>query len=160
MHIALVSDDYPPENFVGGIGSYSKSLAGCLAALGHRVTVITWTAGPPTVRDEGGVRVHGIAAFGSRLVGSHRLFSPLRWSLGVAVCLQKIHRKDPIDVVEIPDYRGEGAFTALWGKLPLLVRGHGTLGMYLGIEHRHVQNPGAHPLSAQTGNALDCSEPI
>ena len=39
MHIAMVSGEYPPR--WGGIGSVVFHLAGHLASLGHKITIIT-----------------------------------------------------------------------------------------------------------------------
>ena len=45
MRIGLVSYEYPPQQGLGGVGSYMFRLAGALGAAGHEVHVI---AGPST----------------------------------------------------------------------------------------------------------------
>src|SRR5437016_952609 len=61
MRIALVSYEYPPQQGLGGVGSYMFRLAGALGQAGHEVHVI---AGPSTFEpvDQPNVRLHRISA--------------------------------------------------------------------------------------------------
>ena len=52
MNICIVSNLYPPEPLMGGIGIYVKNLAEGLVEQGHRVSVIARTMGEQREEEE------------------------------------------------------------------------------------------------------------
>lgn len=117
LHIVFVSWEYPPA-FGGGIGTYVASITRILAKRGHRVTVITVTDRPLPSRE----RLQVDSQNGLWGIDIIRLPIPFAEgvdpSLSLAVwhqradqvheCLLGLMRAGPIDLIEFPDYRGEG----------------------------------------------------
>lgn len=119
MKIALVCNEYPPAP-AGGIGTWTRAFAQALAAAGDQV----WVIGEypdiqkPQTENTAGVQIVRLPA--SR-ISSYRLRGLLgRWNVQRA--LGRLHRQHQFDVIEIPDYRGYGAFYRL--SAPLVVRLH------------------------------------
>lgn len=129
MHIVYVSWEYPPS-FGGGIGTYVHAAAQGLAARGHRVTVITYTDCPHPVRERDG-QVDVIRIRHTGIAGAEPMASLRAWqarSDTVADLLNKMIDAECVDLIEFPDYRGEG-FTFLTARSaeqrpPCVVRLH------------------------------------
>ena len=126
MKIALVNSEYPSPtgNDHGGIATYTYTLARLLAAHDHTVHVLTRS---PIAPDEfsPSVRFHRYGYSKSanpaiRLLNRiHR--TPLAWEKGHARSVDRIvrelHRKEGLDIVDIPEYGGLASrYTA--GRLP------------------------------------------
>ena len=134
MRIALVSQEYPPETGHGGIATQTFAKATGLAARGHEVFVVTRSAdGVRRERSDRGVTV-------LRIVGSHDwshvATEPaqwLVWSVDVAAELAALHRSVQLDLVDVPDYGGEGYVhlvnQAAWSRVPTVVHLHGPIAM-------------------------------
>lgn len=118
MKIALGCNEYPPAP-AGGIGTWTQAFARALAAQGDQVWVVgVCPVDRQQIASDQGVQVIRLPA--SRLF-SHRLrHLQDRWTLRVA--LQQLYRQHQIELVEIPDYQGYGAFYD--GACPLVVRLH------------------------------------
>jgi glycosyltransferase involved in cell wall biosynthesis len=134
MHIALVSQEYPPGKH-GGIGAQTKVKADGLTALGHTATVITHN-----VRDEreaascGNVRTIRLPGYDDRLA-IHT--EPARWitySVRVAEELARLHQGHPLDLIDFPEWAAEGyAFLlnrTVFNYVPAVVQLHGPLVMF------------------------------
>jgi glycosyltransferase involved in cell wall biosynthesis len=120
LHVCFVSQEYPPETGWGGIGAYTYEMAHGLARAGHRVTVLSLSQGPDTVRRTGEMEVHRLRARPDwgRWRGLWRLnrFWPgFAWA--AARRLGELHAHSPVDVVEAAECRADSLF------LPLLRRG-------------------------------------
>jgi glycogen synthase len=126
MKILYISNEYPPETGLGGIGTYTKYCAEGMAARGHTVHVLCRS--PSQILGttiQSGVNVHRIAA-GRYPLPSGRLFFPLRkfcrskaprslvrlaWAKQVyetyktRLCLQI-----KFDIIEYPECGGEGYY--------------------------------------------------
>ena len=50
MRIGLISYEYPPQQGLGGVGTYFFRLAGALGHAGHDVHVVTGPSDRPPVR--------------------------------------------------------------------------------------------------------------
>src|SRR5512132_2267137 len=105
MHIALYSPGWPFESATSGIVTYVHWVRSDLQRMGHRVSLITATQ----QRDEAD-RIYGIDSGVLR-----RLVRRLRLKLGIdrdlvftvgsriAQEAVRIHRRDPIDVLEMEE---------------------------------------------------------
>ena len=124
MHICYISQEYPPETGWGGIGSYTYEMAHGLAQSGHRVTVISRALNGESVANDAGVEVHRVAPsprwdsipFFWRL---NRIWPGFAWAAMLKV--RRIHRQQPIDIVEAAEGRADGFFVSYMPSRPKLV---------------------------------------
>src|SRR5215469_4960282 len=137
MHIAFWSPSWPLEKFQNGIITYVHWMKGALEELGHRVSVFTGELDPAGA----GPRVYEVRrTLTDRLV--HRLLrrdlAPERdtfdFSSVIATALQRVHRRDPIDILEMEETFGWCADVATRTSLPVVVRLHGPACLSL-VEH-------------------------
>ncbi len=134
MRIALVSQEYPPETARGGIGTQTYLKAHGLAALGHEVQVISRSAnGKRRSEAERGIPVLRVAGFERRLSLYTEAADWLTYSAEVAVALEEVHGQTPFDLVEFPEWGGEGYVYLLnrteWNHIPTVIQLHGPLVM-------------------------------
>lgn len=134
MRIALVSQEYPPETAKGGIGTQTYIKAHGLASLGHDVHVISRS--PTAQRTEcesDGVVVTRIPGFESRVPVYTDAADWLSYSAEVAAGVASVHSKTPLDIVDFPEWGGEGYVHLLnrteWNHLPTVVHLHGPMVM-------------------------------
>jgi glycosyltransferase involved in cell wall biosynthesis len=111
LSICYVSADYPVPGTraLGGIGAHTYALAHAIAALGHRVSVITQSERAGRYRD-GPVDVVMLAPPSLRLWKLGRVL-PLPWlrrSYAVWLALKRLAHEQSIDVISFPDGYGEG----------------------------------------------------
>src|SRR6266478_3706874 len=109
MRVALVSREYPPETARGGIGSQTYVKAHGLAALGHEVCVIS--SSPDRVRREyrdGDVSVTRIEGPYGRMPLHTVPAEWLTYSVEVAAEVASLHGRRPLDIVDFPEWGGEG----------------------------------------------------
>jgi glycosyltransferase involved in cell wall biosynthesis len=114
MRICLVSQEYPPETGHGGIATQTQLKAAGLARLGHDVVVVSHSADrarTETVRD--GVRVVRLPPPDERTEIRTDAVRWLEWSSDVAREIDRLHAETAIDLVDVPDYGGEGFHLAL-----------------------------------------------
>lgn len=125
-NICLVSREYPPDTAWGGIGTYTYNLANGLAKAGYGIHVICQSLDSDREYIENDVRVHRI---------SHKSFFPfkgrfrefgLRWEYSKSVYqkLRKIVDKYKIDIIEAPNFSGEGFIYSFHKAAPLVTRLH------------------------------------
>jgi glycogen(starch) synthase len=139
MNIILVSQEFPPAP-CGGIGSYTLTMARALAAAGEHVHVIAAAAHGAAhegIAWQDGFTVHRIREAYPRLLW-HRPVRSLRlperfpqllgwlgWSNAVRCRVRQLRCSFQVDVVEAPDYRGQGLLAAWPDRLAsALVRLH------------------------------------
>jgi len=125
VKILFVSREYPPDTGGGGIGSYVAAIAPALAEAGHDVHVLSCAPGQQE-RDvvDAGVTVHRRAAV--RMRGARRLLgkpAALRVEAAVSVW-QQCRRLGPFDVVEVPDWLGEGVLVSRFSRVPTISNLH------------------------------------
>lgn len=116
MKIAYISFEYPPHTAIGGIATYTESVANLMAARGHHVEVFAW--GPETKTGTGGggnkPLVHYIQTQGRDIF--HREIVPFFTSR---------HRQVAFDLAEAPEYSYEGmGVLQAFPDLPLITRFH------------------------------------
>jgi glycosyltransferase involved in cell wall biosynthesis len=134
MRIALVSQEYPPETAKGGLGSQTFLKAHGLAALGHEVHVISRS--PDTEHGErmdGPVRLTRVPGLNARMKVYTEAADWLTYSSEVAAAVAEQHLATPFDLVEFPEWGGEGYVHLLnrteWNHVPTVVQLHGPIVM-------------------------------
>lgn len=100
MHVVFVCHEYPPC-VAGGIGTAVASLARGLVRAGHKVSVIGFYPHSAKVDDDQGVTVHRLERYRrGRLLTWFLIRRDLRRQI------VKLHKQQPIDIVEWPDWDG------------------------------------------------------
>jgi glycosyltransferase involved in cell wall biosynthesis len=128
MHIALFSPGWPLEQFHNGIVTYVDSSRREFERLGHTVSVFTGRI-DESVSDP---RVHAVhRSLWGRVVRrlARPLFSATRdlFAHGavIAGAILEVHRREPIDVIEMEESFGWTADIARITTIPTLVKLHG-----------------------------------
>jgi len=135
MRVALVSQEYPPETAKGGIGTQTHAKAHGLAALGHEVHVISRSPmGSRCEYRDGDVCVTRIGDFHLQMPVNNWTVDCLTYSALVAAEISALHARQPLDIVEFPEWGGEGYIHLLnrqeLGRIPTVIQLHGPLVMY------------------------------
>ena len=135
MKICLVSQEYPPETGGGGIGTQTYLKAQGLAARGHEVHVISLSGdGIPRMYADGPVVVHRIVHPELDAPGFELTTSWMAYSGAVARKLQELDSGVHFEIIQFPEYGGEGFVyqTDTFGNRTAryVVQLHGPLGMF------------------------------
>jgi glycosyltransferase involved in cell wall biosynthesis len=140
LHIALSSPAWPPGHYANGVVTYVALLRQALQAQGHRVTVFTPLLHPDAPRE------------GVELVRAdlwYRLSRRLGWHGGasarsvfdsgvlLARQLARVHRRQPIDVIEMEETFGFASAVKRELALPVVLKLHGPAFLDLIGEARH-----------------------
>ena len=140
LRIALLTYEFPPETRRGGIGTYAENLALALQALGDEVHVYAGTLRNfcwKEVVDSLEVRrtsLEGMERALAQVVRKTMLFETMaQLENGIAMtrAVHREHRLNRYDIVESPDYGGEGLFLNLRSDVKKVVRLHSAL-FYVG----------------------------
>lgn len=142
MRIGLVSYEYPPQQGLGGVGTYMFRLAGALGRVGHEVHVITGPSDRQPVEQER-VTIHRIAAqyelervsrlsrwlYWQLIAGPMSRCNPtiwhwIRWNLASLEAIRQIDREHPFDLVEAPEHAANGWMAGHIHAWPLVLRLH------------------------------------
>jgi glycosyltransferase involved in cell wall biosynthesis len=129
----FLSREYPPGR-IGGIGTYTQSVAAGLAEAGHHVHVVTQSEQGNTRDFEGGAWVHRIEVKHVPQDLLSNLSIPQHiWNYSASMReeLHRINRARKITTVEAPIWDIEGIATLLDGSFPSVVSLHTTLGIWL-----------------------------
>ena len=109
MKICLVSQEYPPESGGGGIGTQTYLKAQGLSARGHQVHVISAAFdGPPRTYCDGPAVIHRIARPEISSAGIEPSTMWLAYSAAVAERLASLDHERAFDIIQFPEYGGEG----------------------------------------------------
>lgn len=137
MRICFLSSDYTPETTPGqggGIETYVRAISRGLAERGHDVHVVLPTTGSTRRCNDGGVRIHGIRLPDDDLGGAgHAPDLPeSRAAISFAWhARRKVHGLvadgGPFDVIEAPEYKGQGAFLARDPNTRVVIKCHAHL---------------------------------
>jgi glycosyltransferase involved in cell wall biosynthesis len=135
MKLCLVSQEYPPETGGGGIGTQTHLKAVGLAARGHEVHVLAAsTSDRPTISDDGGATIHRIGEPRVSGPGYEQSTYWLAYSSAVAEQLHSLDRDIGFDLVQFPEYGGEGFVyqtdTFAHRTAKYVVQLHGPLAMF------------------------------
>ena len=161
MHVALWSPAWPVEKHHNGIVTYVHWMKRELERQGHHVSV--FTSGLPSELD--GPDVHRVArdflgSMARRMAG--RLFSSdtdvFRWGRLVAKAMLRVHRRNPIDIIEMEESFGWFADVARLTSIPLLVKLHGPA--FLSLVDEELATQFGSERVVREGSALARAEAI
>jgi glycosyltransferase involved in cell wall biosynthesis len=133
MHIVLANQWYPPESGWGGVAMYNHTVAHAYRALGHEVTVVARRNDPrtPAFTETDGIRIQRLLTRDhyywrrAPVAGYYsRALQQLSYSWRLRRALKRLHRTQPIDIVEFAEINAEGYFFARAPWLPFVVRCH------------------------------------
>jgi glycosyltransferase involved in cell wall biosynthesis len=132
LRIGLVSQEYPPETAKGGIGTQTYLKARGLTAMGHEVRVISRSPeGRRTEEATDGVRVIRVPS--SPMPVYTGLADWLSYSQRVAEEIAAQHARDPLEILDFPEWACEGYVHLLnqceWNRIPTVIHLHGPLVM-------------------------------
>jgi len=128
LHIALWSPAWPLAQYQNGIITYVHWMRSALEALGHRVSIFTGELGAGVTDREVHLARQRLWEPVARLL---TLKKPSRgegvfdFSQLIASGLLRVHRQNPIDVVEMEESFGWSADVAQRTGIPVVVRLHG-----------------------------------
>ena len=130
MRICLITTEYPPEVYYGGIATYTCTVARGLIALGDEVHVVAKTRAVPRHESVEGVHLHWV---GDR---RPRALLPLRWlglttewlvhfGRNVSRTLDDIERRfGRLDIVEAPETQAPGLWVCRRKRRPFITQLH------------------------------------
>jgi glycosyltransferase involved in cell wall biosynthesis len=116
MNICFLSQEYPPETHVGGIGTYTYNMASALAKLGHEIHVIASTKGVARTVHDNGVFVHRVKRLHIKLKELEHLY------YSYLVAKKIIEIKCHFDIVQSSEFASEAFWFSLNKKFPLVTR--------------------------------------
>jgi glycosyltransferase involved in cell wall biosynthesis len=159
MHIAFFSPAWPLEKHQNGIVTYVHWMKRELEARGHRVSVFTADL------DSSGVERHVFQVRHPPLTiwnRAHRRLKRLRqsgyevfeFSKALSAAILEVHRREPIDVVEMEESFGWFADVATLTSIPLVVKLHGPA--FLSLVEHELDTPFAREKIDREGRALGC----
>lgn len=150
MRIGLVSCEYPPQQGLGGVGTYMFRLAGALGVAGHEVHVVAGPSDHPPI-PQPNVHLHRIdvpetppfavtpnwllRGRASRLMKwCHPVvWHWIKWDLASYEAIRQLDREHPLDVVEAPEHAANGWMAGRIHRWPLVVRFHCPWEMFVRI---------------------------
>jgi len=128
LHIALWSPAWPLAQYQNGIITYVHRMRPALEALGHRVSIFTGEVGAGATDREVHLVRQRLWEPTARLL-TRKKPSPgggvFEFSRLIATEILRVHRRIPIDVVEMEESFGWSATVAQRTGIPVLVRLHG-----------------------------------
>src|SRR5438132_8094151 len=147
MRICIVSQEYPPETGGGGIGTQSYLKAHGLCARGHHVEVVSASWTNPRSEYDGKALVHRIKPSDFGLNAFNQSIEWMSYSLSIAQKLTEMQAEKNFDIIQFPEYVGEGFFHQInnfrWRKARYCVQLHGPLAMF--AEHMGWPEKGSTP---------------
>lgn len=155
MHIAFWSPAWPLEKHQNGIVTYVHWMKRELERQGHRVSVFTGNL-DASVNDP---RVH-LVRHGVWARAVRRLARPLfpierdifEWGRVVAAAMLELHRREPIDIIEMEESFGWSADVGRLTSLPVLVKLHGPA--FLSLIGEELGTPSGRERVEREGRAL------
>lgn len=127
MKICFVHEEYPKETNFGGIATYQKVMATELVKMGHSVIVICKGIAKDQEYIEDGVLIY-------------RIFTPttndskkdeIAYRKKIAKKLKELQDANKIDIIETPDWSASTVYFEKYRKVPLVVRLHTPLKIWL-----------------------------
>ncbi|AVR43819.1 glycosyltransferase family 1 protein [Christiangramia fulva] len=130
MHIAYLTPEYPHElcPASGGLGSSIKNMAEALVEKGVQVSIILYGQEIDKHFDENGLRFYFIKQKSYQVGGWYLYRKYLQGRIN------RIIKKETIDLIEAPDWTGITAFMKF--EVPLLIRMNGTDAYFCALENR------------------------
>lgn len=141
MNICLVSQEYPPDTALGGIGTQTWNKARTLAILGHTVHVLSCghsKSETVSTETDRGITVHRMPPPGEWGEERFSLYDPAAYWLGYSWSvlreLERLTRSTRFDLINFPEYGAEGFAFQLnrsrWNWVPIVVQLHGPVTMF------------------------------
>lgn len=127
MNICFVHEEYPEETNFGGIATYQKNMAEELVRKGNNVYVICRSLTNDSYYIENGVKIYRI--FVSKTNNQVRDY--IIYRKRVAQILYNLQNNNLIDIIEVPDWGAETVYFEKNRKIPLVVRLHTPLKVWL-----------------------------
>lgn len=133
MHIAFLLPEYPHKKLPksAGIGTSTKNLLKALVDKGLKITVFTYFQDVQEVFKDGEITIHKIKL---------RKYPALTWKLNEGIInkyINKIIKKDKIDVIEVVDWTGISANMNF--RIPQVMRLHGSDTFFCHLEGREIK---------------------
>jgi glycosyltransferase involved in cell wall biosynthesis len=159
MHIAFWSPAWPLEKFQNGIVTYVHWMKRALESHGHRVSVFTRSTTDQYSKNSGAERIHLVRPRPVDRV-RHKLTSFLRppeygafqFAYPIAAEILRVHRLDPIDVLEMEESFGWFADIEERISVPVLVKLHGPA--FLSLVEEELKTPFGKEKIEREGRAL------
>jgi glycosyltransferase involved in cell wall biosynthesis len=142
MRIGLVSYEYPPQQGLGGVGTYMFRLAGALGRAGHDVHVVAGPSDRSPV-PQSNVTLHRIPAqfeirshntalrwlYWQGLARFMAWMHPLiwhwiKWNLASYQAIQEIDAVHRLDLIECPEHAANGWMAGTIHRWPIVMRMH------------------------------------
>jgi glycosyltransferase involved in cell wall biosynthesis len=137
MRICLVSQEYPPDTAWGGVGTQTWTKARALVRLGHEVHVLSRSADHrPGLHSDlhDGVLVHRMQPPGVDFPIYGQPAYMVAYTSNVLAALNQMMEKSTFDVVDFPEFGGEGFAYQIdrtaWNWAPVVVQLHGPIAMF------------------------------
>ncbi|HYE18417.1 MAG TPA: glycosyltransferase family 4 protein [Tepidisphaeraceae bacterium] len=173
MRIGLVSYEYPPQQGLGGVGTYMFRLASTLGRAGHEVHVIAGPSDRAPIPQHN-VHLHRIPArFEIRsentalrwlywqgmarfMAWMHPLiWHWIKWDLAVFDALRELDAAHPLDLVECPEHAANGWMAGKLHRWPIVMRMHCPWELFVRI-NRFPFNPMHRVLAALERRTARC----
>lgn len=126
MKICFVHEEYPKETNFGGIATYQKIMAEYYANHGHQVTVIS-RGGEDIDYYEHDVHIYRVKSEND----NNNLVSVKEYRKKVSIILKKLQNNKEIEIIETPDWGANTIYFEKDRKIPLVVRLHTPLKIWL-----------------------------
>ena len=127
MKICLVHEEYPEETNFGGIATYQKNLAEELVKNNNEVIVICRGIDKNQHYYENGVEIYRV--YGKRF--HNQVLEYIYYRKKVSKILINLQKENRIDIIETPDWGAETIFFYKKRNVPLVVRLHTPLKVWL-----------------------------
>lgn len=127
MKICLVHEEYPKETNFGGIATYQKLIAEEYVKLGHEVYVICRGLKRDLEYVENGVYVKRIFVDNEE----DQVSNNIEYRNRVCNILKELQTENKIEIIEVPDWGAETIFFEETRKIPIVVRLHTPLSVWL-----------------------------
>ncbi len=127
MKICLVHEEYPEETNFGGIATYEKACAEEYIKQGHEVYVIARGLSENQSYVENGVNVFRIYTAPT----GNQIQDYVNYRESVSAKLKELQDTGKIDIIEVPDWGAETVLFEPYRQVPLVVRLHTPLAVWL-----------------------------
>ena len=173
MRIGLVTYEYPPQQGLGGVGSYMFRLATALGRGGHDVHVIAGPSHLPAV-SQPNVTLHRISAqyeinsanpafrwiywrgFAKLMGWMHpAIWHWIKWDLASADAIRELHAANAFDLIEVPEHAANGLIAGRIHRWPIVMRMHCPWDLFVRI-NRFSFNPMHRVLAHLEHKAAAC----
>jgi glycosyltransferase involved in cell wall biosynthesis len=166
MRICFLSSDFTPEGTTGGGGgieTYVRLITRGLAARGHDVHLVLPTSTASRRLKDGAVTVHAIRVpdeWAGTLIDYPESRAALSFAWHAARKVRAlIAESGPFDIVEAPEYKGQGAYLAQDPSIPLVIKCHAHLLFCLALNRVALTADTALVSDLERG-ALECARAV